>query len=79
MFASHRVMVFSKDGEHLKDVVFSAANMACTTWGGSRFDMLFIATGKDKSPGAKSDDEGGHMFRYKPHGHRGMAKYEFAG
>lgn len=79
MFASHRVMVFSPAGEHLKDVVFSAYNMACTTWGGPKFDILYIATGKDKSAHAKADDEGGHMFRYRPDGARGMAKFEFDG
>ncbi len=79
MFASYRIMVFSPAGEHLKDIVFSAKNMACTTWGGKNFDIIFAATGKDKSVHAKADDEGGHMFRYRPAGYRGMPKYEFAG
>ncbi|KPI35456.1 Regucalcin [Cyphellophora attinorum] len=80
VFASHRVMVFSPSGEHLKDVVFSAKNMACTTWGGRNHDIIFVATGKDRSKGAKADDEGGHMFRYKPSdGAKGYAKFEFDG
>jgi len=79
MFASYRVMVFSPEGEHLKDIVFSANNMACTTWGGKNFDILFVATGKDKSVQAKAGDEGGHMFRFKPVGVNGMPKNEFAG
>ena len=79
MFASHRVMVFSPTGEHLEDITFSAYNPACTTWGGKNFDILFVASGRDKSPNAKVDDEGGHMFRYKPKHARGMAKFEFQG
>lgn len=79
MFASYRVMVFSPTGEHLKDIIFSANNMACTTWGGRNFDILYIASGRDKSPDAREGDEGGHMFRYKPGGSRGTPKYEFDG
>ncbi|KIW64827.1 hypothetical protein PV04_07133 [Phialophora macrospora] len=79
VFASYRIMVFSPTGKHLKDIVFSANNMACTTWGGKNFDIIFAATGKDKSVDAKKEDEGGHMFRYKPDGFKGMPKYEFAG
>ncbi len=79
MFASYRVMVFSPSGKHLKDIVFSANNMACTTWGGKNSDILYIATGRDKSPDAKPDDEGGHMFRFKPEGVKGIQKYEFDG
>lgn len=71
-------MVFSPSGEHLKDIVTTANNQACTTWGGKNFDIIFTATGKDKSPNAKSDDEGGHMFRYKPTEAKGQPKYEFA-
>jgi sugar lactone lactonase YvrE len=72
-------MVFSPSGEHLKDIVFSANNMACTTWGGKNSDILYIATGRDKSPDAKADDEGGHIFRFKPGGVKGVQKYEFDG
>ncbi|KAK5086724.1 hypothetical protein LTS08_007138 [Lithohypha guttulata] len=79
VFDSHRVMVFSPQGEHLKDIVFTANNMACTTWGGKEFDVLYIATGRDRSVIAKVDDEGGHMFRYRPKGYRGYPKFEFAG
>jgi sugar lactone lactonase YvrE len=79
VFDSNRVMVFSPEGRHLKDIVFSARNMACTTWGGKDLDILYIATGKDRKPTAKADDEGGHMFRYRPRGAKGTLKYEFAG
>lgn len=79
MFDSHRVMVFNPAGEHMKDIVFSANNMACTTWGGKNFDVLFVATGKDRGPKPLPGDQGGHMFRYKPQGSRGFAKYEFDG
>lgn len=73
-------MVFSPSGKHLKDVVFSANNMACTTWGGRNHDIIYVATGKDRSEGAKPDDEGGHMFKFKPSdGSRGYPKFEFDG
>lgn len=79
MYASYRVMVFSPKGQHLKDIVFPAYNMTCTTWGGRNFDILYVASGKDKRADGRADDEGGHMFMYKPTGSRGMPKYEFAG
>lgn len=79
MYASNRVMVFSPEGKHLKDIVFSAKNPACTTWGGRDHNILYVATGRDRSPDAKPDDEGGHMFMYKPKDARGQPKYEFAG
>ncbi|RDW75295.1 hypothetical protein BP6252_06437 [Coleophoma cylindrospora] len=79
VFASNRVMVFDPQGKHLKDVVFSAHNPACTTWGGKDFDIIFVASGKDRSITAKADDEGGHMFRYREKGVKGSAKFEFAG
>ncbi|KIX01107.1 uncharacterized protein Z518_10173 [Rhinocladiella mackenziei CBS 650.93] len=79
MYASYRVMVFSPSGEHLKDIVFSANNMTCTTWGGQDFDTVYIASGRDKAIDATKDDEGGHMFRFKPEGAKGMPKYEFNG
>jgi sugar lactone lactonase YvrE len=72
-------MVFSREGRHLKDIVFSARNMACTTWGGKNLDILFVATGKDRKPTGKADDEGGHMFRYRASGTKGTNKYEFQG
>ena len=73
-------MVFNPRGSHLKDIVFSANNMACTTcWGGKNFDIPFVATGKDRSPNAKEEDEGGHMFRYKMPGLKGSPKFEFLG
>lgn len=75
-----QVMVFSPSGEHLKDIVFSANNMACTTWGGKNHDIIFVATGKDRNPDAKADDEGGHMFKYKPSAqYHGAPKFEFDG
>ncbi|KAH8653797.1 regucalcin [Xylariales sp. PMI_506] len=77
---SNRVMVFSPEGRHLKEIYFTARNMACTTWGGKDNDILFIASAKNKKPTAKADDEGGHMFRWKaPTGTKGMSKYEFLG
>ncbi|KAL5340152.1 hypothetical protein BJX70DRAFT_407477 [Aspergillus crustosus] len=79
VFDSNRVMVFSPQGRHLKDIVFPARNMACTTWGGRNLDILFIATGKDKKPTAKAEDEGGHMFRYHAVGTTGTTKFEFGG
>ena len=79
MFQGYRVMVFSPGGKHLKDIVFSANNMACTTWGGKDLNILYIASRKDISVGAKADDEGGHMFRYKAGNVKGVAKNEFDG
>lgn len=80
MFDSNRVMVFSPEGTHLKDIVFSARNPACTTWGGKDSNVMFVATGKDRKPTAKACDEGGHMFRYyAPLGTKGTVKHEFLG
>lgn len=72
-------MAFDPSGKHLTDVVFTAHNMACTTWGGKDFDTLYVATGINKSADARADDEGGHMFWYKPERARGQAKFEFDG
>jgi sugar lactone lactonase YvrE len=79
MYGSKRVMVFSSEGRHLKDIIFSAQNLACTTWGGKNHDIIYVASAKDQSAKARSDDEGGCMFRFKPRDARGQAKYEFAG
>jgi sugar lactone lactonase YvrE len=79
MFASNRVMCFDPKGKHLTDVLFPARNMACTTWGGPDFDTLYIASGKDRSENAREDDEGGHIFAFKPRIAKGYLKYEFAG
>ncbi|KAJ5256566.1 Anterior fat body protein [Penicillium angulare] len=79
MFDSNRVMVFSPSGRHLKDIVFSARNPACTTWGGKNFDIIYIASGKDRRANPAPNDEGGHMFRYKPTDARGQPKHEFNG
>lgn len=72
-------MIFDPSDKHLKDITFPAYNPACTAWGGKNFDTIFMASGKDKRPIAAKDDEGGHMFRYKPNGPKGFPKFEFAG
>lgn len=79
MYDSNRVVVFSPEGQHLKEITFTARNPACTTWGGKNFDILFVATGKLRGQGEIPGDEGGHMFRFKPLDARGQAKHEFAG
>ncbi|KAJ5679943.1 anterior fat body protein [Penicillium macrosclerotiorum] len=79
MFDSNRVMVFTPDGRHLKDIVFSARNPACTTWGGKDFNIIYVATGKDRRANPAPGDEGGHLFRYKPTDARGQPKHEFDG
>ncbi|KAJ5747318.1 anterior fat body protein [Penicillium nucicola] len=79
VFASHRIMVFSPEGKHLKDIVVTAKNPACTTWGGVNHDIIFMASGKDRSANPEPNDEGGHMFKYHPRDARGYPKYEFAG
>ena len=38
-----------------------------------------MASGRHRSGEAKPEDEGGHMFRFKPQGFKGMPKHEFAG
>lgn len=77
MYGTYCVMVYSPEGKHLQTVRFSARNMTCTTWGGPNFDTLYIASGESK-PGQPKDD-GGHLFKYKPGGVRGDARYEFDG
>lgn len=72
-------MVFSPSGEHLKDVVLPAYSPTCTTWGGKNFDIIFTASAVDKRPEASADDQGGHMFSYKPETSKGTPKFEFAG
>jgi sugar lactone lactonase YvrE len=73
-------MVFDPTGKHLKDIVFEGVNnVACTTWGGKDFDTLYVVSGKDKMATPGTDNEGGHMFCFKPKGVKGMPKYEFAG
>ncbi|GME34711.1 hypothetical protein BP6252_06437 [Neofusicoccum parvum] len=80
VYASDRVMVFSPQGEHLRDVLLPARNPTCTTWGGQDFDILFITTASDRANESDENDEGGHMFKYKPDGGvKGFAKHEFAG
>ncbi len=42
VFDSYRIMVFSPNGVHIKDIVLSARNAACTTWGGKLTHLLEI-------------------------------------
>ncbi|KAL1641398.1 hypothetical protein SLS58_006099 [Diplodia intermedia] len=80
VYAADRIMVFSPQGEHLRDVLLPARNPACTTWGGKDFDILYTATGKDRANESDEKDEGGHMFMFKPGGGvKGFAKHVFAG
>lgn len=79
MYGSNRVMVFNPEGRHMKDIVFSGLNPTCTTWGGKNHDIIYVTSGKDRRPNPNPDDEGGHMFRYKPTDARGQPKPEFAG
>ncbi|KAJ5308811.1 anterior fat body protein [Penicillium antarcticum] len=58
----------SPEGKHLKDIVVTAKNPACTTWGGVN---QFMASGKDRSANPEPNDEGGHMFKYHPGDARG--------
>ncbi|WWD22234.1 hypothetical protein CI109_106725 [Kwoniella shandongensis] len=77
MWASSRVMCYSPTGEHLRDIVFTARNMACTAWGGPNYDTLYIASARDKT-GRNKDDDGGHLFKYHV-GVKGLPKYAFRG
>ncbi|KAL4865741.1 SMP-30/Gluconolaconase/LRE-like region-domain-containing protein [Aspergillus spectabilis] len=79
VFASHRIMAFSPEGKHLKDIICTAKNPACTTWGGKDHNIIFMASGKDHSEHPERGGEGGHMFKYHPVDARGYAKHEFAG
>ncbi|WVF73220.1 hypothetical protein IAT40_008039 [Kwoniella sp. CBS 6097] len=78
MWGSHRVMCYSATGKHLKDIKFTARNMACTSWGGPNYDTLYIASATDKSPRKRADDDGGHLFKYHV-GIKGLPKYKFKG
>ncbi|OCF74159.1 hypothetical protein I204_04529 [Kwoniella mangroviensis CBS 8886] len=78
MWASSRVMVYSSEGKHLKDIKFTARNMACTSWGGPNHDTLYIASATDKRPNKNSEDDGGHLFKYNV-GVKGVPKYKFKG
>ncbi|KAB2581093.1 Regucalcin [Lasiodiplodia theobromae] len=78
--ASDRVMVFSPQGEHLRDILLPARNPSCTAWGGKDFDILYMATGKDWANESDDKDGGGHMYMFKPGGGvKGFAKHVFAG
>jgi sugar lactone lactonase YvrE len=72
-------MVFTPEGRHLKDIVVTAKNPACTTWGGKEHDIIFMASGKDRTTNPEANDEGGHMFKFHPGDARGYPKFEFAG
>ncbi|WWD03447.1 hypothetical protein V865_001499 [Kwoniella europaea PYCC6329] len=78
MWASSRVMVYSPEGKHLKDIKFTARNMACTSWGGPNYDTLYIASATDKRPNKNPEDDGGHLFKYHV-GVKGLPKYKFKG
>ncbi|WWC91511.1 uncharacterized protein L201_006457 [Kwoniella dendrophila CBS 6074] len=79
MWGSSRVMCFSPQGKHLKDIKFTARNMACTTWGGPNYDTLYIASASDRRPNKKNqNDDGGHLFKYHV-GIKGLPKYKFKG
>lgn len=73
-------MVFAPDGTHLKDIVVSSRHPTCTTWGGRNWDIIFCASGKDRSAEPRAVDDGGQMFLYKvPAGTKGGPKFEFDG
>lgn len=76
MWGTSCVMCYDPDGNHVKDIRFSAKNMACTAWGGLNNDTLYIASATDKA-GTPGDD-GGHLFKYHV-GVQGLPKFEFKG
>ena len=79
VYGTHRVMVFSPKGDHLKNIVFGARNITCTTWGGRNYDILFLTTASDQSKNARPEDEGGNIFQCRIEGVKGKPKYECAG
>ncbi|WRT70428.1 uncharacterized protein IL334_007426 [Kwoniella shivajii] len=78
MWGSSRVMCYSASGKHLKDIKFTAKNMACTSWAGPNYDTLYIATASDRKPNRLPDDDGGHLFKWHV-GTKGLPKYKFKG
>lgn len=78
VYGTNRVMVFSPDGSHLKDIVFPAKCLTCTTWGGKDHNIIYLTSGMDQSADRKADDEGGCMFMFKTDA-KGKVKHEFAG
>lgn len=72
-------MVFTPEGEWLKEVGLPAMYPTCPTWGGRDHDILFITTARDRTADPDPADEGGHIYMFRPGGVRGQAKYEFGG
>lgn len=74
---SSRVMIFSPEGECLKEISFPAAYVTCPTWGGKDHDIIYLSTGKDRRANSDPVDGGGHMYMYKPAGSKGQPKHNF--
>lgn len=62
MFKGSNVSVISPEGKLIKKINYPARNMACTTWGGTKNNILYSVSGYDKSQEDPSD-QGGHIFR----------------
>lgn len=78
MWGTSCAMCYATDGTHVKDIRFSAKNMACTAWGGPNNDTLYIASATDKKATPGDRDDGGHLFKYHV-GVKGLPKFEFKG
>ncbi|KAG9239577.1 hypothetical protein BJ875DRAFT_83836 [Amylocarpus encephaloides] len=79
MWMMHSINVCSPEGALLQTIEFPARCITCPTWGGENNDILFVASAQPIVEKAAPGDQGGHMFRYKPEGVKGMPTYEFAG
>jgi len=79
VYGSNSVMMYDPKGTLRKRIMFPAYRVTCTTWGGKNHDILYLTSGKSEKPDEQPDDQGGHIFRYKPKGFKGQPKYEFDG
>lgn len=79
VYATGSVMVFSPEGKKLKEVILPAKYPTCPTWGGKNYDILYISTARDRTQNPDPNDDGGHMYMFRPSGVQGQAKYEYGG
>ena len=66
------------DGRLMKSIAFTAKNLTCPTWGGGKWNELYITSAKDPNGpilNGESDD-GGSIFRYTTNT-TGIPKYQF--
>jgi sugar lactone lactonase YvrE len=79
VYSTGKVMVFNPEGKKLKEVELPAKYPTCPTWGGKNHDILYLSTARDRTENPDPNDDGGHIYMFKPSQTQGQAKYEFAG